>query len=153
MALAPVAGAGPADCRLLLDALDKADRQPRVAQYDVETRDQPLQGTPFLVRIGKVVWVESQRSETDGTNPVLAALRRNVAAGSAKCEPAGSDTYRGTAVVKVRFDNPVAPKQYNPTTMWIDAKTGLPVYHELAGLGPGGFAWIYGDAVKEPAGQ
>ena len=67
-----------------------------------------------------------------------------------KCETAGSDTYRGAAVEKIKFDNPLSPKQYNPTTMWIAKGSGLPVYHELNDLGPGGFAWAYGAAVKEP---
>jgi hypothetical protein len=151
VAHASVAGGATADCRLLLDALDKADRQPRVAQYDIETRDAPLTGDPFLVRIGKVVWVGAERTETDGVNPILKSLRRNVADGTARCEGAGTDTFRGAAVVKIRFDNPMAPARYNPTTMWIDRRSGLPVYHELNGLGPGGYAWVFGDSVRDPA--
>jgi hypothetical protein len=151
VALASAADAAPADCRLLLDALDNADRQPRVAQYDIETHDQPLTGDPFLVRIGTVVWVNAERTETDGTNPILRALARTVADGTARCEPAGTGTFRGAAVVKIRFDNPMAPARYNPTTMWIDRRRGLPVYHEVNGLGPGGYAWVFGDSVKDPA--
>ena len=34
--------------------------------------------------------------------------------------------------------------------VWIAARRGLPAYHEIPGLGSGGYAWVFGDAVKEP---
>lgn len=145
-----------ASCERLLDALEKADRQERVAQYDIDSRDQPLTGKPMIVRIGKVMYDGSpagpafEAHGTGGTNPVLAALRKAGATGKAKCEAAGTDTYRGAATEKIRFDNPLAPARFNPTVMWIAKASGLPVYHELNDLGPGGFAWVYGAAVKDP---
>jgi len=35
--------------------------------------------------------------------------------------------------------------------MWIDKRSGLPAYHEIDGLGPGGYAWVFGEVVKDPA--
>jgi hypothetical protein len=149
------AGIAHANCAPVVDALEKASRQARLAQYDIDSRDQPLTGKPVLVRIGKVLYDgfggDYERTEIDGADPMLQALRRAVREGRARCETAGTDTWRGAAATRVRFDNPMAPKQYNPTTMWIAKSTGLPVYHEINGLGPGGFAWVYGDAVSEPA--
>lgn len=151
-ALAPVASA---NCAPVLAALEKADREPRVAQYDIDSRDQPLTGKPVIVRIGKVVYDgfggDYERNDTDGTNPVLALLRRADQSGKARCEALGSDSWRGTPATKLRFDNPLAPKSVNPTTLWVGRTSGLPLYHEIGNLGPGGFAWVYGNAVKEPA--
>jgi len=150
------AGSAHANCSALFDALEKADKQTRFAQYDLDSRDQPLTGRPVLVRIGKLLYEgfggDYERHELDAksSNPMLAVMRRADQQGKARCEAAGTDTWRGTAVTKVRFDNPMSTKQFNPTTLWIAKSTGLPVYHEINGLGPGGFAWVYGDAVKEP---
>jgi hypothetical protein len=141
-----------AQCAAAIDALDKADKQVRLAQYDVASREQPVTGKPFLVRIGKVVTMGSERTEMT-SNPILVSMREAQKAGKAKCEAAGSDMYRGTAVNKIRYYNPSAPKDMNPMTLWISKATGLPVFHELAGLGPGGYAWVYGDAVTDPAGK
>ena len=153
-AMAPVASA---NCSAVLAALEKADREPRVAQYDIDSRDQPLTGKPVLVRIGKVVYDgfggDYERHDTDGINPVLSLLRRADQSGKARCEALGSDSWRGTPATKLRFDNPLAPKSVNPTTIWVGRTSGLPLYHEIGNLGPGGFAWVYGDAVKEPASQ
>ncbi len=87
-----------------------------------------------------------------GTNAVVAKVRDAAKNGKARCEPDGSDTYRGTAVNKIRFYNPLLPERFNlnPMTMWIAKGSGLPVFHELNDT-PGGYAWVYGDAVKEPA--
>lgn len=149
-----VAGPAWADCSELLKALEKADRQPRLAQYDIDSRDQPLTGKPVFVRVGKVIYDgfggDYERHESGAANPVIDALRREQKAGVSRCQPAGSDDWRGAAVTKVRFDNPMAPKSMNPTVFWIARSSGLPVYQEITGLGPGGYAWVYGDTVKEP---
>jgi hypothetical protein len=143
-----------ANCGPLLDALEKADQQPRFAMYDIASRDQPLTGRPLAVRIGKVIYDASggdlQRRDA-ATNPVVAKVREAAKTGSARCEPGGSDTYRGTAANKIRFHNPLLPKRYNlnPMTIWIAKGSGLPLFHELNDT-PGGYAWVYGDAVKEP---
>lgn len=145
-----------ANCDRLLDALEKADKQDRVAQYDIDSRDQPLTGKPMFVRIGKVMYDGSSTGDAfeahpvNGPNPILNALRKSQQSGKLKCESLGSEPYRGAAAEKFRFDNPAAPAKFNPTTMWIAKSTGLPVYHEMNDLGPGGFAWTYGAAVKEP---
>jgi hypothetical protein len=145
-------GSAHADCAPLLDALERAQRQPRGAVYEVDRRDQPPSGQPSTIRIGKAIYENSngvyERYDTDGTDPTLAAIRGAQKAGRWNCQAVGSDSYRGKATARFRFDNPLLPSHYNPTTMWIDAATGLPVYHEVNGLG--GYAWVYGDAVKEP---
>lgn len=71
-------------------------------------------------------------------NPMLRALK----SGNVKCDSIGADTVRGKAANKYRIDSPAA-------TMWISKYSGLPLYHEVNGMG--GFAWAYGDGVKEPA--
>jgi hypothetical protein len=152
---AGLAGMAHANCADLISALERADREPRMAQLDLEKRDQPIAtAKPVLVRIGKVHYdgfgSDLERVDSDGSNPVLAQLRRGHKAGTARCESAGADTWRGAAVSKIRFDNPLAPKSVNPTLFWIARSSGLPVYHEIATLGPGGYAWVYGDAVKSP---
>jgi len=151
LACAPLARA---ECERLFEALDKADRQDRVAQYLVEGRDQPLPAKPLTVRIGKVVYDGSlpgntfEPHQTDGVNPILRALRKAKQEGKVKCEPAGSDVYRGQAVEKFRFDNPLMPAQYNPTIVWVAKNTDMPILHEVHDFG--GFVWAYGSAVKDP---
>jgi hypothetical protein len=150
------AHAARANCDRLFEALDKADKQERVAQFDIDSRDQPLTGKPMTVRIGKVMYDGSpagnafEAHQTDGTNPILAALRKMKQSGKARCDTAGSDTYRGLATEKIKFDNPLLPARVNPMTIWVAKDSGLPVYHELNDLGPGGFAWVYGSSVKDP---
>jgi hypothetical protein len=145
-----------ANCDRLFEAFDKADKQERVAQYDIDSRDQPLTGKPMTVRIGKVMYDGTlagnvfEAHQTNGVNPVLAALRKAKQDGKVTCDAAGGDTYRGQATEKIKFDNPLLPAKFNPMTIWIGKNNGLPVYHELNDLGPGGFAWVYGSDVKDP---
>ncbi len=153
---AQLVGAAHADCTELIAALDKADREARVAVLDLHTRDQPLTGRPAYVRIGKVRYDGSdgatyRRREGGGANPMHTTLQRAQQNGTAKCSAAGTDTWRGKPATKIRFDNPFVPKSMNPTTFWIARGSGLPVYHEIPAAGRGGYAWIYGEAVKEPA--
>lgn len=156
IAAAAVAPAAYANCDRLFEALERADKQQRLAMYDVDSRDQPLTGKPMTVRIGNMTYDGSiagnafEAHQTNGANPVLAALRKAKQAGKLKCEAAGSDSYRGAAAEKIKFDNPMLPARMNPMTIWIARGNGLPVYHEVNDLGPGGFAWTYGDAVKDP---
>jgi hypothetical protein len=78
-------------------------------------------------------------------------LRRDEAKGSAKCEMVGSATYRGQPATKYRIEGSLGSKSTGRLTLWTGKSSGLPVYHEFEALAPGGFAWAYGDAVKEPA--
>ncbi len=148
-----------ANCGPLIEALEKAQKQERLAQYSLDSREQPLPGNPMVVRIGKFEYMSLEiggrhshyeRHESGGGNPILSALKRAAKDGTARCEGTASETLRGIATARIRFDNPAAPKSMNPTTMWIDKRNGLPAYHEINGL-DGGFAWVYGDAVKEPS--
>jgi hypothetical protein len=142
-----------ANCNAVIDAAEKAQKQERLAQYEVASRNDAPQGQPMLVRIGRSEYTSYsvggrfshyERHDSAG-NPILGALKRS---SPGRCESA-DDTYRGTAALKVRFDNPAAPQWMNPNTVWIDKRSGLPVYHEINGV-DGGFAWVYGDTVKEP---
>jgi hypothetical protein len=143
------------DCGPVINALEKAQAQPRLAQFGVENRDQPLKGHPMLVRIGKVEYMafevggqfsHYEKNESLPTNPVLSALKSASKSGTAHCESVGMDSYLGTPATKFRFDG---LKGMNPATMWIAKSSGLPLYHEMEGF-DGGFAWVFGDAVKEP---
>lgn len=150
------AHAAHASCDKLFDALEKADKQERSALYDIDSPDQPLTGKPITVRIGKMMYDGSptgpafEEHSTDGVNPILVALRKMKQGGKLKCDAAGSGSYRGMTTDKIKFENPLLPAKFNPMTIWIAQTNGLPVYHELNDLGPGGFAWVYGSAVKDP---
>jgi len=150
------AQAARANCDRLFESLERADKQERVAQYIIDRSDQPLASKPMTVRIGKVRYDGTlagdvfEAHQTNGVNPVLAALRKAKQDGKVKCDAAGGDTYRGLATEKIKFDNPLLPANFNPMTIWIAKNNGLPVYHELNDFGPGGFAWVYGSAVKDP---
>lgn len=153
VAMTVLAPCASANCNALVEALEKAQSQERLAQYEVAGRSVAPQGQPRLVRIGKSEYMgysvgdrisHYERHDSTG-NPILRALKRSPQARCASTD----DTYRGTATLKVQFDNPAAPPSMNPNTVWIDKRSGLPVYHEVNGV-DGGFAWAYGDAVKEP---
>ena len=143
-----------ADCNALLDALQKADAHDRLAQYEVERADAPLPSNPALVRIGKTEYVAmsvggrvshyERHDSPAGGNPI-GALRRGAKDGNAKCQSAGSGTVHGSAADKIRVEGKALPQM----TVWIDKRSGLPLYHEVPALGIG-YAWAFGDAVKEP---
>jgi hypothetical protein len=58
----------------------------------------------------------------------------------------GTGRYRGTVVTKLTVTRPKASSD-EPTQLFIDQRSGLPVYE---GATDGGFVVVYGDAVKEP---
>ena len=145
-----------ANCGPLLEAIDKAWKQERIAQYDIDSPDQPLSGLPQVVRVGKWIWSKGasdqlQRFPHAERNVMVEALRSDVAKGTAKCEALPDGTYRGQAVRRYRLAGNVGSDLTGRTVYSISRASGLPLYHEMEKLGPGGFAWVYGDAVKEPA--
>lgn len=153
-AAAPLVPIGAqATCAPLVEALEKAQREPRGAIYEVDQRDQAPIGRPSTIRIGNVVYEANdgtyERHDTGGRDPILAAIRDAQGKGRWTCQAVGQDRYRGKAAEKFRFDNPLLPAQYNPVTLWVDRASGLPAYHEVRGLG--GYAWVFGDAIKAPA--
>jgi hypothetical protein len=145
-----------ANCAPVLDALDKAWTQDRIAQYDIDRPDQPLTGRPFMVRINKDMWIDNYaggytHNRIAAQNPMAEALKRATEKGAAPCESFGNGVYRGQAAAKYRVgSNLVGSGVTGKVILWINKSSGLPLYHEFEQLGPGGFAWIYGDAVKEP---
>jgi hypothetical protein len=155
LSLALGAGAAQADCKALIAALEKAEREERIAQYDVDAPNQPLNMAPLFVRIGKVGYTNTQDGkfdvrETGTANPMLAGLKRGVQDGKIQCEGAGSGAVRAATADKIRYTDPATGMRTGVTTVWIDRRSGLPAYHEFSKLGPGGIAWTYGDAVTAP---
>lgn len=153
-ALLASASAAQANCKLLLDAMDKLGKQSRVASYDVEHPEQRLSGEPDMVLVGKVVYDRSsgrwERIETDGVHPMIAAMRQKERSGGMQCVNVGSGPYRGSTVTKIRAENPSVQKKNRLVhILWIDQGSGLPLYQEAVGH-PGGSAIVYGDAVKVP---
>ncbi|GMV60346.1 MAG: hypothetical protein AMXMBFR72_34360 [Betaproteobacteria bacterium] len=151
------AGAARADCKPLLDAMAKVAQQSRFAAYEVEGPEQAPTGEPDIVLVGKVSYVRSgdewERIEVgdsvrDGAW-YWSALRAEMAAGEVRCRAAGSGAYRGAPVAKIHYERMKAGKALASGTVWIDRRSGLPVY-EGATDGSGGMAVVYGDAVKEP---
>ena len=154
VALFAMAGAAQANCKPLLDAMDKLGKQARVASYEVEHPEQRLAGEPEIVMIGKVVYDRMsgrwERNETDGVHPIVAQMRQQERAGGMQCVNIGSGPYRGSTVTKIRVENPsVQKKSRLAHIFWIDQASGLPLYQEAVGH-KGGSAIVYGDAVKTP---
>ena len=74
-----------------------------------------------------------------------AQLRTDLASGELNCKTAGTGRYRGALVTKLTVTRRKASEE--PSQIFIDQRSGLPVYE---GTIDGGFAVVYGDAVKEP---
>jgi hypothetical protein len=152
-ALLPVHAAW-ANCAALLAALDKADAQPRMAMVDVDSPDRAPTAKPEFMRIDKTVYTPMaggwHTSQATG-NSLATQIRAAQTQASGDCQSAGSGAVRGAPVDKVRFDSPSRQNSTGAATIWIDRKSGLPVYHEFAKLSGGGFAWTYGAAVALPA--
>jgi len=148
-----------ADCAAPLAALTKSWQQARLAHYDVESPEQPLPSKPAMVRIGKTIWTESGLSgflrDENGPseNPMATDIKRQTAKGGANCELVGNGTYRGQSIVKYKLDPAAGSNSTGRVTLWVSKTSGLPVFHEYEKLPHGGYAWVYGDAVKEPAGK
>jgi hypothetical protein len=140
-------------CKPLIDALEKAATQDRMAQYDLEREDQPLAGRPIVLRIGRAIYTPGPRGmekdEGGGEAAMVRAFKASERKGEMRCEAAGAGTFRGRAASKLRFVNPMAGSSMNPWVVWI-GDNGLPLYHQIGSL-PGGIAWVFGDAVKSPA--
>lgn len=145
-----------ASCADLIAALDKVWQQDRVAQYEVKGRDQAPGGRPMVVRIGRTLYDGSggdgyTRTQVEKTDDLLTMLKRDEKSGTAPCEAAGKDSYRGGAMTKLNYRAQIMRNVTMDYTFWIAATNGLPAYHEVNGkFGKGAFAWTYGDAVKEP---
>jgi hypothetical protein len=143
-----------ANCSPVAEALDKAARQDRLAQYDVDHPEQTPSGRALVIRIGKTTWVDAagtyDRSDSADADRMVSVLKKHLQDGKVQCEAAGNGTYAGQAAAKYRFESPMGGSSLGKVTFWVGKKSGLPLYHEFEKLGPGGFAWVYGNAVKEP---
>jgi hypothetical protein len=143
-----VAGAAQADCKPLLDAMNKAAQQSRFGVYEVQNPEQALGTEPDVVIVGTVSYVRSgkawERIETGDLGGHWAELRKELAGGDLNCKTAGTGRYHGALVTKLTVTR---RKASEPSQVFIDQRSGLPVYE---GTTDGGFAVVYGDAVKEP---
>lgn len=144
-----VAGAAQANCKPLLDALNKAAQQSRFGLYEVQSPEQVLSREADVVIVGTVGYVRSgeewERTEIGDLGGHWADLRKELAAGELHCKTEGTGRYRDALVTKLTVSRPKASKE--PSRIFIDQRSGLPVYE---GTTDGGFAVVYGDAVKEP---
>lgn len=143
------AGAAQANCKPLLDALNRAAQQSRFAVYEVQSPEQPLSGVPDFVIVGTVSYVRSgkewERMEIGDLGGHWAHLHKELARGELICKTEGTGQYRGALVIKLAVMRPKASKE--PSQIFIDQRSGLPVYE---GTTDDGFAVVYGDAVKVP---
>jgi hypothetical protein len=133
----------------LLQALQRAREREDVAQFAVDADLRLLAGEPVAFRIGDLVHeTEAGRMVTHrlapGQDPLVDALRADIASGGAPCEVADTATFEGHSVARVRFRHPQVDARYNPTTVLIDPASGLPVYHAFTGADGVGYEWLYG---------
>ncbi len=164
-----------ADCNAVLNAMEKMAAQTRTASYEVEDdKSSPTADGDYTIRIGKRSWqsISGRTFEGKGTDPALAAEIRQRQAGlmnKVGCESLGAGSYRGAAVMRYRYPNLMAQgplsadylkqrglteKQVRTFLLYVDQKSGLPVYSETYNVTGVKLAqaMVYGDAVKEPAG-
>jgi hypothetical protein len=145
-------GAVRAECKPLFDALERAAQQTRMAAYDIESPERVLGREPDVVFIGRIGYTRDgkdwERVEVGEIGGYWVRLRKELAAGNVRCTAAGSGTLRGAAASKISVARPNVSKE--ATSIWIDQRTGLPVYEATAN--DGGLFVVYGSAVKEPAG-
>ncbi len=148
-------GVALADCAAPLEALAKSWQQARLAQYEVSSPEQAPPSKPAMVRIGKTIWTDLTGSgkfmRTDigpSEEPLAISMKR---AKGQNCQPLGDGTYHGQPVVKYKLDPSAGTNTMGGVTLWVSKASGLPVYHGFDKTAFGGYAWVYGDAVKEPA--
>ncbi|MGE5336982.1 MAG: hypothetical protein ACM3PU_04085 [Gemmatimonadota bacterium] len=176
LALGVAAASGArADCRPVLDALEKMAAQARTASYEVEDdKSAPTADSDYTIRIGKRSWqsISGRTFEGKQADSALAAEIRQRQTGLMNklgCESLGTGSYRGAAVMRYRYPNLMAQgplsagylkqrglteKQVRTFLVYVDQKSGLPVYSETYNVTGVKLAqaMVYGDAVKEPAG-
>jgi hypothetical protein len=137
-----------ADCKPLLDALNRTAQQSRFGVYEVQSPEQALGAEADVVIVGTVSYVRSgkdwERIEIGELGGHWAELRKEVAVGDVHCKTEGTGRYRGAVVTKLTVTR---SKAQEPSRVFIDQRSGLPVYE---GTSDGGVAVVYGDAVKEP---
>ena len=144
---AGAANAALADCAPLIAAFEKANQQPRLARYDLWSRDTQVAGKPVLTGAGATTAAMNIRSDSTGEF-LLTSLRDAPAKAGATCDAAVRDKIRGMATKRIRVVYPTAPGETSELTVWIATASGLPLYHEIKGRRTAGVAWVYGNAVR-----
>jgi len=158
VALLGTVAAVQANCKPLLDAIDKLAQQSRFAAYEVDRPEQPPAAEPDTVIIGKVGYVRSGKDwervdmgaiASDHMNQHWKDLRKEITSNNVACSAAGTGSHRGATIHKFRYDGGTqGSAQLESGTVWIDPRSGLIVYE---GTARGGVYLVFGDAVKEPA--
>lgn len=143
-----------AGCTEVIAAIQKADAQPRFAQYFVNSPDEAMTGDPMVVRVDGLMYtpgMSSWQADPVSPNPVLATIKTAEGKGTGKCQPAGAGKVRGTVVDKFSYTGPLMGTIAGTYTLWVDKASGLPLYHETTLVRiAGGVAWKYGNAVQAP---
>ncbi|MEO5922721.1 MAG: hypothetical protein ABIR70_02740 [Bryobacteraceae bacterium] len=150
--------AAVADCAAPLAALAKSWQQPRLAQYEMDKPEQPLPKQAAMIRIGKTIWNDligsgrfTRFDDGPSEDTFTLSMKRQATKGPLNCELLGNATYRGQPVVKYKLDPSTGTNTLGRVTLWVSKTSGLAVYQEYEK--GGGYAWVYGDAVKEPTGK
>lgn len=154
VAAALLSSAAQADCAQAIAGFRKAQQQPRIAVVGVSDKNEQPTGDPLTLRIGDSVYVNGA---FDGLKPgfvkdsgtmfphttdLQSTQKRTVV-----CTDLSADQYRGKPAIKVHVKRSDRDKG---NVLWFDRASGLPVYQEddekMFSL-----AFVYGDAVKDPA--
>jgi hypothetical protein len=153
LAAALAAFAADAQCDGIIEALERARGESRVAQLLVDANGHPNGTEPVTLRIDDVVYegfdgVEYRTRPADTGDPLAAALRRDPL--RARCEELGADRFAGIKAFRFRFLHPELDGANGDVTLLVARKSGLPLFHTYDSLGSRGFAWIYGSRVRTP---
>ena len=88
------ASAAQANCKPLLDTLNKAAQQSRFGIYELQSPEQELRGEPDVVIVGTVSYVRSgkewERIEIGDLGGHWASLRKELAGGELICKLEGT---------------------------------------------------------------
>lgn len=148
-----LSSAANADCPQALAGFTKAQREARVAIYAVSNKDEKPAKDPFTVRIGDSVYINGMFNglqpgfvKDDSTIFPYTYDFKSTQKRTVACTVVGTEQYRGKPAIQIHVQRSDRDKG---NVVWFDRASGLPVYQEddekmIA------FAFLYGDAVKDP---
>jgi hypothetical protein len=147
-----LSSAANADCSPVISGFKKAQREARIAAYGVADKNAKPEGDPWTVRIGASVYINGV---FNGLQPGFVKDDSTVFPHTTDFEPkhatvacavVGEDRYRGKPAIRIHVQR---SDQEKGNVVWFDRASGLPVYEETDDK-MFAFAFVYGDAVKEP---
>lgn len=144
-----------ADCKSVINAMEKSGRMERRAMYSVDGPTQKPSGRPEAIIIGHDIYVHifGKTHVTKGGNSSDAAaetIRAGEKKGKTSCRSVGPASYFGAAVDRIQITSSESIGDLGNTVVWIDRATGLATYQDVGEPASGGYAWVYGAAVPEP---